>query len=142
MLKRNGWEAHYVSGQLAGIDVLAASTLPGIRGKVYVTPAENRLSEFILVELREWHRLGQFHGLTVEPNLKQQGIATALVRRAESFISEESGRGVYVDTPATDEIARRFYQHLGYRHAYTMPEYYDEGLDGVTYLKLLPKEGL
>jgi hypothetical protein len=28
---------------------------------------------------------------------------------------------------------------LGYRQAYLMSENYDEGLDGVTYLKLFPK---
>jgi len=31
MLRRNGWEAHYVCGQLAGIDVLTAGPLPGMR---------------------------------------------------------------------------------------------------------------
>jgi ribosomal protein S18 acetylase RimI-like enzyme len=75
----------------------------------------------------------------VDPNLKRRGIASALVRRAETFVREEDGRGIYVDTPSTNEIARSFYQALGYRHAYTMPEYYDEGVDGVSYLKLLPR---
>jgi ribosomal protein S18 acetylase RimI-like enzyme len=54
-------------------------------------------------------------------------------------VRAEGGRGLYVDTPVTNEIARSFYEALGYRQAYVMPEYYDEGLDGVTYLKLFPK---
>jgi hypothetical protein len=36
----------------------------------------------------------------------------------------------------TNEIGRGFYEALGYRQAYLMPEYYDEGLAGVTYLEL------
>ena len=39
----------------------------------------------------------------------------------------------------TNEIGRSFCEALGYRQTYVMPEYYDEGLDGVTYLKLFPK---
>jgi ribosomal protein S18 acetylase RimI-like enzyme len=54
-------------------------------------------------------------------------------------VRAEGGRGLYVDTPVTNEIGRSFYEALGYRQAYVMPEYYDEGLDGVTCLKLLPK---
>ena len=97
------------------------------------------MSGFVCVEYREWNRLGQLHGLAVDPAFKRRGIASELVRRAEKFVRAEGGRGLYVDTPVTNEIARSFYEALGYQQAYVMPEYYDEGLDGVTYLKLFPK---
>ena len=74
----------------------------------------------------------------MDPSLKRLGIASALVSHAEGFVREKGGRGIYVDTPATNEVARRFYLALGYQLVYRMPEYYDEGLDGVTYLKLFP----
>jgi hypothetical protein len=54
-------------------------------------------------------------------------------------LCEQRARGLYADTPVTNEIGRSFYEALGYWQAYRMPEYYDEGLDGVTYLKLFPK---
>ena len=63
----------------------------------------------------------------------------ALVGRVEQFVRAEGGRGIYADTPVTNEIGRAFYEVVGYRQAYVMPEYYDEGLDGLTYLKLFPK---
>ena len=97
------------------------------------------MSGFVCVEYREWNRLGQLHGLAVDPAFKRRGIASELVRRAEQFVRAEGGRGLYVDTPVTNEIARSFYEALGYQQAYVMPEYYDKGLDGVTYLKLFPK---
>jgi len=139
VLAKNGWEEHYIAGQLAGLDVLSGEPLPGRRGKVCVSEVEERLSGFVCVEYREWNRLGQLQGLAVDPALKRRGIASDLVRRAEEFVRAEGGRGLYVDTPVTNEIGRSFYEALGYWQAYVMPEYYDEGLDGVTYLKLFQK---
>jgi ribosomal protein S18 acetylase RimI-like enzyme len=136
VLAKNGWEERYIAGQLAGLDVLSADSLPGRRGKVCICEVEDRLSGFVCVEYREWNRLGQVQGLAVDPAHKRRGIASELVRRAEEFVQEEGGRGLYADTPATNEIGRSFYEALGYHQAYVMPEYYDEMLDGVTYLKL------
>ena len=139
ILAKNGWEEQYIAGQLAGLDALSGAPLPGTRSKVYVCEAEERLSGFVCVEYREWNRLGQLQGLAVDPVLKRRGIASELVHRAEEFVQAEGGRGIYVDTPVTNEVGRSFYEALGYRQAYVMPEYYEEGLDGVTYLKLFPK---
>jgi ribosomal protein S18 acetylase RimI-like enzyme len=139
VLAKNGWEEHYIAGQLAELDVFSGDPLPGRRGKVFVCEVEERLSGFVCVEYREWNRLGQLQGLAVDPALKRRGIASDLLHRAEEFVRGEGGRGLYVDTPVTNEIGCSFYEALGYRQAYVMPEYYDEGLDGVTYLKLLPK---
>ena len=136
ILAKNGWEEHYIAGQLAALDTLSGAPLPGTRTKVCVCEVQERLSGFVCVEYREWNRLGQLQGLAVDPALKRWGIASVLVCRVEEFVRKEGGRGLYVDTPVTNEIGRNFYEALGYRQAYLMPEYYDEGLDGVTYLKL------
>jgi len=136
ILVKNGWEEHYIAGQLVGLDALSGDPLPGTHAKVCVCEVEERLSGFVCVEYREWNRLGQVQGLAVDPDLKRRRIASELVHRAEQFVRREGGRGLYVDTPVTNEIGRNFYEALGYRQAYVMPEYYDEGLDGVTYLKL------
>jgi ribosomal protein S18 acetylase RimI-like enzyme len=139
ILAKNGWEDRYIAGQLAALNVLSGDSAPGTRGKIYVAEFEARPVGFVCVEFREWNRLGQLHGLAVDPDLKRRGISSALVHRAEGFVRVKGGRGIYVDTPATNEVARCFYLALGYQYVYTMPEYYDEGLDGVTYLKLFPK---
>jgi len=146
VLEENGWEPRYVAGQLAAIDDLATGLRSGVGGAVFValpegsqSPAPQRVSGFVSVEFREWNRLGQLHGLAVAPDSKRRGVASALVRRAEEFVRRQRGRGVYADTPETNVIARGFYEASGYRLAYTMPDYYDDGLDGVTYLKMFPK---
>src|SRR5215207_7100230 len=124
VLAKNGWEVHYVAGQLAGLDALSGDPIPGTRSKVCVCEVEEHLSGFVCVEYREWNRLGQLQGLAVDPALKRRGIAADLVHRAEEIVRAEGGRGPYVDTPVTNETGRSFY---------------DEGIDGVTYLKLFPK---
>ena len=139
ILAKNGWEEQYIAGQLAGLDVLSGDQLPGTRAKVCVSETEDGLSGFVSVEYREWNRLGQLQGLAVDPALKRRGIASTLVHRAEQFVRGAGGRGLYVDTPVTNAPGRSFYEALGYGQAYVMPEYYDEGLDGVTYLKLFAK---
>jgi ribosomal protein S18 acetylase RimI-like enzyme len=136
ILAKNGWEDRFIAGQLAKLDALSGDALPGTMGRVCVPGAEERFGGFVCVEYREWNHLGQVQGLAVDPALKRRGIASELVRRAEEFVRAEGGRGLYADTPVTNETGRGFYKALGYRQAYVMPEYYDEGLDGVTYLKL------
>ena len=114
VLARNGWDERYVAGQLDALYILSADTSPGTRGRVYVHEAEEgRVGGFVSVEFREWNRLGQLHGLAVDPHLKRRGIASALVHRAEEFVRGEGGRGLYVDTPVTNEIGRRFYECSG-----------------------------
>jgi ribosomal protein S18 acetylase RimI-like enzyme len=136
ILARNGWEDRYIAGQLAELDALSNTPPPGTRGEVCVAEVGERLRGYVCIEYREWNRLGQLQGLAVDPAHKRRGIAAALVHRAEKFVRWEGGRGLYADTPVTNEAGRSFYEALGYRQAYVMPEYYDEGLDGVTYLRL------
>ena len=142
ILAKNGWEERYVVGQLQALYVLSVADSPGPRGRVYVHEAGDRVSGFVSVEFREWNRLGQLHGLAVDPEIKRRGIASALVGKAEEYAQEVGGREVYVDTPVTNMTGRSFYEALGYRQAYVMPEYYDEGLDGVTYLKIFAQQAV
>jgi ribosomal protein S18 acetylase RimI-like enzyme len=136
ILESNGWEERYIQGQLAALRVLSGGDTPGVRGAVYIGEMDGRVSGYVSVEFRVWNRLGQIQGLAVDPRLKRRGVATRLTGRAEALVRSLRGRGLYVDTPVTNSGARSFYVAAGYREAYTMPEYYDEGLDGVTYLKL------
>jgi ribosomal protein S18 acetylase RimI-like enzyme len=135
LLMAIGWEAHYIEGQAGSLAALARDP----NGRVWVAAAGAEVIGFITVLLAPWNRLAQIHGLAVDPRSQRQGIASALVARAETFVRERGGRGLFVDTPVDNTRARAFYAANGYREAYVMPEYYAEGLDGVTYLKLFGK---
>ena len=74
VLAKNGWEERYGAGQLDGLDFLSAAYSSGTRGRVYVHEAEvGRVGGFVSVEFRSWNRLGQLHGLAVDPRLKRRG---------------------------------------------------------------------
>ena len=93
VLAKNGWEEHYIAGQLAGLDVLSGDPLPGRRGKVCVCEVEERLSGFVCVEYREWNRLGQLQGLAVDPALKRRGSPRMSSAVAKSSCEQRAGAG-------------------------------------------------
>lgn len=133
VLKNVGWEPQYIDGQLAAIRTFAAETADS---RVLVAYYADVFSGFISVQFYQWNRLSQIHGLVVDPAMRHRGIASGLVKAAETFVIARGGRGVYVDTPVTNTGAREFYTRQGYKQDYIMTAYYDADLDGVTYLKL------
>ena len=132
ILLTNGWEERYIIGQLEGVESLAAD----VHGGVWLAQMEDTLAGFVSLQFYAWNRLAQIHGLAVDPAFQRQGLAAALVQQAEDFARQRGARGVYVDTPVTNTGARSFYTSQGYIQDYVMTAYYDDGLDGVTYLKL------
>lgn len=106
---------------------------------VYLAAADQRGIGFLYVQYYAWNQLSQIHGLAVDPECQRQGVATALVARAEQFARSKGARGIYVDTPTTNAGGRRFYEAAGYRLGYIMPRYYEDELDGVTYQKFFER---
>lgn len=94
---------------------------------------------FLYVQYYAWNQLCQIHGLAVRPDFQRQGVATALVARAEVFARARGARGIYVDTPTTNTGGRRFYESIGYQAAYVMPRYYEDHLDGITYQRFFQR---
>lgn len=133
LLKTTGWKENQITGQLIAIKRLVKDKQ---NGAVIVANSDHLFCGFISAQFYEWNKLGQIHGLAVHPIYKRQGIASKLIKEIENFMNAKSARGIYLDTPTTNTEARKLYSKLGYQEAYVMPEYYDEGNDGITYLKL------
>jgi len=131
LLHSIGWQDSYVTGQLEAITNLAEAS----QGSVFVARSNRAFAGYVSIEFYSWNRLSQLHGLVVDPVFQRRGIAAELVQRAEMFARELGARGVYVDTPVTNTGATQFYISQGYIQDYIMTDYYDEGLNGVTYLK-------
>lgn len=132
VLERTGWAEQFVRGQLSSIETFAANR---DYARVYVASTADHVVGFSTVLFELWNRLGQIHGLAVDPQWRRYGLAGRLILEAETFIQELGGRGIFVDTPINNDGGRRFYEAISFIHDYTMTEYYDEGLDGVTYVK-------
>lgn len=102
---------------------------------VFFAREGSQVAGYATCQLYRWNRLGQIHGLVVDPAFRRRGMAAGLIAACEGFLRENGARGVYVDTPVDNLGGRQFYEAIGYRLGYIMPQYYDVGQDGVTYQK-------
>ena len=132
ILTKIGWAEKYISAMESAVDVFSKD--PETYG-VYLAFSEGEPSGYLYVQYYAWNQLCQIHGLAVSPEFQRRGAASALVRRAEEFARSKHARGIYVDTPTTNNSGRRFYEAIGYHFGYLMPKYYEDQLDGVTYQK-------
>ncbi|MBY0501614.1 MAG: GNAT family N-acetyltransferase [Alphaproteobacteria bacterium] len=136
ILNNVGWAPQYVEGQKRSIEKLILDE----EGDVFVAKHDDHVLGFIQVQHHQWNRLSYIHGLVVSPDHRQQGIAATLLTHVEQVARDRGNRGVFVDTPGDNYGGRAFYKAQAYAEAYIMPDFYEEGLDGVSYLKLFKQE--
>ncbi|MFT3892368.1 MAG: GNAT family N-acetyltransferase [Anaerolineales bacterium] len=132
ILTKIGWAEQYVAAAEQNMQNLLADKE---NYGVYLAISGERAVGFLYVQYYAWNQLCQIHGLAVDVDFHRQGIASTLVTRAEEFASSKKARGIYVDTPTNNTRGHKFYEAVGYQLGYIMPQYYEAGLDGVTYQK-------
>jgi ribosomal protein S18 acetylase RimI-like enzyme len=134
ILTRIGWAEQYISAMEDAADVFSKDKE---HYGVYLafSDSDGEVAGYLYVQYYPWNQLCQIQGLAVDINFQRQGVASALVARAEEFAGSKKARGIYVDTPTTNTGGRKFYEAIGYQLGYIMPRYYEDGLDGVTYQK-------
>ena len=132
ILTKIGWAEQYISSAEQNMHHLSQDTE---NYGVYVAVIGEVVAGFLYVQYYAWNQLCQIQGLAVDPEVQRQGIASALVTRAEDFAKSKNARGLYVDTPTLNTGGRKFYEAIGYEIGYIMPRYYEDKLDGVTYQK-------
>ena len=136
ILEKIGWAEQYISS--AEQNAQNFSQDKEFYG-VYLAIPGNDAAGFLYVQYYAWNQLCQIQGLVVNPEVQRQGVASALVSRAEQFAHSKKARGIYVDTPTLNTGGRKFYEAVGYQLGYIMPRYYEDELDGVTYQKFFDK---
>lgn len=132
ILTKIGWAEQYVASAEQNMHDLS---LDQENYGVYLAVVAEEAVGFLYVQYYAWNQLSQIQGLAVDPDFHRQGIASALVARAEEFARSRHARGIYVDTPTRNSGGRKFYEAVGYQLGYIMPRYYEDELDGVTYQK-------
>jgi ribosomal protein S18 acetylase RimI-like enzyme len=132
ILTKIGWAEQYISSAEQNMPRLFQDTE---NYGVYMAVISEIAVGFLYVQHYAWNQLCQIQGLAVDPDVQRQGIASALVTRAEEFARSKKARGLYVDTPTLNTGGRKFYEAAGYQLGYIMPRYYEDQLDGVTYQK-------
>jgi ribosomal protein S18 acetylase RimI-like enzyme len=132
LLQLAKWNLGQIEGQLEALSRL----LDDVNGVVLFALEQNRIIGYILAQFYSWNRLGQIHGLMIHPECRNRGTASTLVKEVEIFMQAHQARGLYVDTPVNNVEGWSFYQKKEFQKAYVMPEYYDVGVDGITFLKI------
>ncbi len=135
ILKNIGWADQYVGGQKRAIERLSNDP----EGEVLVALIADKIVGYITVQHYRWNRLSYLNGLVVSSDSRRLGVASELVKTVEKSSRERGNRGIYVDTPVDNRAGRAFYEAIGYTQAYSMPQFYDVGLDGVTYIKFFER---
>jgi len=138
ILTKIGWAEQYIASAEQNMHNLS---LDKENYGVYLAVAGDIAVGFLYVEYYAWNQLSQIQGLAVDVDFQRQGIASALVARAEEFARSKNARGIYVDTPTKNTRGRKFYEAIGYQLGYIMPRYYEDELDGVTYQKFFSETG-
>lgn len=136
LLQAVNWNVNQIEGQLEAMGRL----LGDVNGTVLFALEKDSIIGYISAQFYLWNRLGQIHGLVIHPAYRKKGIASLLVKEVEMFMKERSARGVYVDTPTNNLGGCAFYEKNAFQKAYVMPEYYDVGVDGVTFLKFFDRK--
>lgn len=137
ILSSIGWDKCYI----IAFEQAATHFAQNSNSTVLMANLQDSTIGFVFVEYHAWNRLAQIQGLAVDSAFQRHGAASALVTEAEGFARAQHARGIYVDTPTTNDRGRRFYEAMGYQVGYIMPRYYEEELDGVTYQKFFGEKG-
>lgn len=132
ILEKIGWAEQYISSAEENANRFSNDKE---NCGVYIAVWGEAVVGFLYIQYYAWNQLCQIQGLAVDPEVQRQGVASALVARAEEFARSKTARGIYVDTPTSNTGGRKFYEATGYQLGYIMPRYYEDKLDGVTYQK-------
>ncbi len=74
---------------------------------------------------------GHISGLAIRPELRGRGLGRGLVRAAEEAFRADGFTRITLEVRPSNAGALRFYEALGYRKVYQVPEYYFDGEDAL-----------
>lgn len=136
MLRGVNWPEHYV-----GVHANAAEKfLKDDEGDVWLATQGEQIIGLLAMKHQKLNSLTCVYTLAVASDFHRKGLGRALLEHAEKRAKEVGNRGVFLDTTDNNTFARLFYKAVGFHEAYTMPHYYLDDLDGITYLKLFNRK--
>ena len=77
--------------------------------------------------------------IAIDNNVQGQGLGRQLVAHLEQQLREQNQRMLMIDTSSDAQFksTQQFYKNLGYKHVATIPNYWMEGEDKITFIKQL-----
>lgn len=77
--------------------------------------------------------------IAVDHNVQGQGVGRQLVAHLEEALRDQNQRILIIDTSSDEQFIKtqRFYENLGFERIATIPNYWMEGEDKITFIKQL-----
>lgn len=94
---------------------------------------------YILLLFRRGTSLARIYSLAVDPDWRGRGVARQLMQAAEQLARERQALFLRLEVAASNQAARALYSSLGYTIIDTLPEYYEDGGDGLRLEKRLER---
>ena len=81
----------------------------------------------------QWNNIGRVGMIGVSSASKGKGVGKSLMEQAKKHAKSVGLRKIYVDTDESNINAQIFYIKCGYFPEYSMKDYYEPGLAGITF---------
>ncbi len=96
-----------------------------------------RLRGYVLVLLRRGTSLARLYSIAVDPGVRGEGVATALVQAAETAALARDCVVMRLEIRGDNEASQALFRGLGYRRFGVYPEYYEDAVDALRFEKHL-----
>lgn len=100
------------------------------------SPDQNVLGNLILLK-RADSRKARIYSVVVAPEARGRGIGAQLVAAAERVARSSGREAISLEVRADNAAARAMYEKLGYVVERELPDYYDDGAEGLRLIKRL-----
>ncbi len=122
-------------------DRLSARSVRGLlksaSAKIWVADASAQIVGNLVLLLRARSRVARIYSLVVAPAARGQRIAERLIAAAESCAQDQGRIRMTLEVRCDASSARKLYARLGYRESRRLPNFYDDGVDGFSLIKLI-----
>lgn len=117
------WYMALPSSECLVAEARKANGAPAKIAGFVVTAARNLHGHIVTIDVLEMHR--------------RKGIASALLKRAETRIRSADAKEIWLETATNNETAIAFWKRNGYLIRGRLPHYYPDGVDAFAMTKIL-----
>lgn len=114
------------------LDCIAAHTKSDA-SKFWLAIEKKTVLGILAFSFEKWNNIGRVGMIGVSPASKGKGVGKSLMEQAKKYAKSVGLRKIYVDTDESNINAQIFYIKCGYFPEYSMKDYYEPGLAGITF---------
>jgi glutathione synthase/RimK-type ligase-like ATP-grasp enzyme/ribosomal protein S18 acetylase RimI-like enzyme len=107
---------------------------------VQVIAEEENILGFVIVFFDQRRKYGRIYSIAIRASARGQGLGRLLVNSVEKVAIEVGAARMVLEARTGPNGPVNFYRNLGYHHLATLPNYYEDGADGIRMQKTLLTE--